>query len=143
MSLNRNAGFIVSSPSLGSGTWTSLLLIHIGKSHTAKTRVSMITHPVLRVYYLYANMTSLNSWRRSRGFSACPPLIPLNRILILGEIRHLCSPAALRGGRRPRSLDIRLPYFSLYLPRNLVTKGPCASIFVLPKADWNCNEPFE
>lgn len=42
----------------------------------ASVLLSRQTFTVLlfRLYYMYANMSSLNAWRRSRGFSKSPPL---------------------------------------------------------------------
>jgi hypothetical protein len=50
-----------------SGTIVSRHLIRTGLSYSLKGSTFLLT--ARRVYYMFANMASLNKWRRARGFS--------------------------------------------------------------------------
>lgn len=96
----------------------------------------------IRIYYMFANMASLNNWRRMRGFSEPIQLEVINLYLTRYQ-RYICFSPSLRRSWRYRPPDVGLPHIALYISRNLATQGPCPSISVLPQANRNCDEPFE
>lgn len=72
---------IRSSPSRESGTQRSHLRIRIGELiilpplRCFETVIKQICFLLLRMYYIWVNVASLNQWRRARGFSTYRPSV--------------------------------------------------------------------
>lgn len=79
------------------------------------------------IYYMFANMASLNAWRRERGFSKLPTFSSV-------DSRHLRAPPALRRGGRPGPPLLGLPHLALDLPRHPPPQGPGPPVPLLPEA---------
>lgn len=93
MNPNPRDDSIASSRLLKCGTLNKVRLTATGESlHLSRVRVTRL-RPQCRIYYMYANMASLNAWRRSRGFSE------LNLLYVhwqtLTCCRHFCPPSSL------------------------------------------------
>lgn len=94
-----------------------------------------------RVYYMYANMASLNRWRQQRGFST---FILLFCVLCrLTSSRYLCLPPPRRRSRRHRPPHLRLPYRPIHLARHPTPKSPCTAISILSAPNWYGHEPSQ
>jgi hypothetical protein len=93
-----------------------------------------------RVYYVFANMASLNNWRRLRGFSESS-LVRRTTAPRLTRGRYLCVSPACGRSRRHRSPNSGVPDITLYLAWHPPSQGSGAPISVLPEADRDRNEP--
>ena len=85
---------------------------------------------------MYANMASLNAWRRSRGFSKSFDYQILGGECLmqtLSQCRHFCLTTSLWRSWRSRSLVICLFGSSLYLSWYLVAKSASSSGEPVPK----------
>jgi hypothetical protein len=71
----------------GCGIPSNLLPTVTGESDVSK-RIKLLTG---RIYYMYANMASLNGFRRSRGFSQCPRVYSKKKL----TSRHLRTTTTL------------------------------------------------
>ena len=68
MNPKSNAGFIRNTPTPGFGIRKNLRPILIGNIFE-ELPFTLLLNLTTRVYYMFANMASLNHWRRMRGFS--------------------------------------------------------------------------
>jgi hypothetical protein len=96
-------------------------LRHIHTGLSLKTSHVMSLTLNFRVYYMFANMASLNKWRRARGFSDLIYHTPRILFVLTWTYRHLCLPSALWRSRRHRPSDVRILDFSFYLSWDTIT----------------------
>ena len=98
----------------------------------------------LRVYYMYANMASLNNWRRLRSFSASnnTPSWNHNDISATVYIRHFRLPTSLWRSRRYRSSNFSIPDLSLHLSRYTPPQSASTPISILSETNWHRDEPY-
>lgn len=140
---NQNDGSIANSLTRVCGIRSNLRRFHTGGLLLElKLPAEALNENVDRLYYMYANMTSLNSWRRDRGFSeslisayhepthAFPP-------------RHVRSPSTLRRSRRPGSSHVSVSDVSFHLAWNPPAQSACITVSVLSKADRHRYEPSQ
>ena len=84
------------------------------------------------IYYLFANMSTLNFFRKARGFSIFNDLL---------KFRYVCSQTARRRSRRYRSSNCCISNFSLNFARNPSEKSSCFAVLVLSRTNWCGNVP--
>lgn len=94
------------------------------------------------LYYMFANMASLNNWRRIRGFSASGRM--LHRPQFNADfLRYLRVSTSLRRSWRYRPSHLRFSHISFNLSWDTATQGSGSTIPLLSQTDWHCNEPLE
>jgi hypothetical protein len=98
---------------------------------------------IVRIYYMFANMASLNRWRRVRGFSKS--VIHFIEIMLMAyrHVRHFCFPTSLWRGWWYRPSNVRLSHFALDISWDFVAQSSCASIPFLSQTNRNSNEPIK
>lgn len=113
-----------------------------------------------RMYYMFANMSSLNQWRRMRGFSksrfsspelrrfrvSCSHFLSIPTLFSTFPLpsrslsptpahfrspRHLRPPTTCRRSGRYRPLGSRVPHFAIHLARDLAPESTSAAVPLL------------
>jgi len=124
------------------GTSNNPLPIHTGTYAWKFSRCGVL-RLWIRIYYMFANMASLNNWRRMRGFSESSQPLEILYCHLTGYSRYIRVPPSLWRSWRYWPPDISFPHIALHISWNLVAQGSCPSISVLPQANRNRDEPLE
>ena len=98
---------------------------------------------VLRIYYMFANMASLNRWRRVRGFSKSILYFIEIMLMAYHHLRHFCLPTSLWRSWWYRPSNLCFSHFTLDISWDLAAQSSCASIPFLSQANRNSDEPIE
>ena len=91
------------------------------------------------LYYLYANMSTLNYFRKHRGFSMSFLAWTTTRRFLTLTFRYVCLKTSRWRSRRYRSSDLCIFDVIWNLPWYLTPESSCSSIFVLLGSDWHCH----